>query len=63
VGRTLYVQTSLHRRWQIASNCPYFPLEEGLQKVTWGNFRERIELALAEENQPFLVEFFEKDLV
>jgi 8-oxo-dGTP diphosphatase len=41
----------------------YFPLEEGLNKVTWGNFRERIELALMEEQQPFLVEFFEKNIV
>jgi 8-oxo-dGTP diphosphatase len=41
----------------------YFPVEQGLKKVTWGNFRQRIELALQQDEQPFLIEFFEKDTV
>lgn len=35
----------------------FFPIIEGLEQVTWKNFRERIELCLNEEAQPFYVEF------
>ncbi|QHZ56080.1 NUDIX hydrolase [Brevibacillus sp. NSP2.1] len=35
----------------------FFPIEEALQKVTWSNFRQRIELCLQEEKHPFYVEF------
>ncbi|MBB6636838.1 NUDIX hydrolase [Cohnella thailandensis] len=35
----------------------FFPLEEALSKVTWRNFRERIEYCLKPEMQPFYVEF------
>jgi 8-oxo-dGTP diphosphatase len=36
----------------------FFPIEEALEMVTIKNFRERIELCLDEESQPFLVEFY-----
>ncbi|MFG6115591.1 NUDIX hydrolase [Halobacillus sp. MO56] len=35
----------------------FFPIEEALEKVTWNNFRQRIELCLQEESQPFFVDF------
>ncbi|MGF9908472.1 NUDIX hydrolase [Brevibacillus porteri] len=35
----------------------FFPVEEALEKVTWKNFRQRIELCLREEEHPFYVEF------
>lgn len=35
----------------------FFPIEEALRMVTWKNFRQRIELCLTEELQPFYVEF------
>jgi ADP-ribose pyrophosphatase len=35
----------------------FFPLEEALSRVTWRNFRERIEYCLKPELQPFYVEF------
>ncbi|HWL23096.1 MAG TPA: NUDIX domain-containing protein [Ureibacillus sp.] len=35
----------------------YFPIKEGLEMVTNSNFRERIELCLNEDAQPFLIEF------
>ncbi|PPA71703.1 NUDIX hydrolase [Jeotgalibacillus proteolyticus] len=35
----------------------FFPLEEGLEMVTWKNFRERIELCLDQSKQPFFVDF------
>ncbi len=35
----------------------FFPLEKGLELVTWGNFRQRIELCLSEQTQPFFVAF------
>ncbi|WJH35497.1 NUDIX domain-containing protein [Paenibacillus sp. CC-CFT747] len=38
----------------------YYPVDEGLAKVTWKNLRQRIESCLAEE-APFLVEFDEDD--
>ncbi|MCA0969236.1 NUDIX hydrolase [Halobacillus litoralis] len=35
----------------------FFPLREAMEMVTLGNFKERIELCLSEESQPFLREF------
>lgn len=35
----------------------FFPLEEGLEMVEWGNFRQRIELCLDESTHPFYIEF------
>ncbi len=35
----------------------FFPIEEALQKVTWKNFRQRIEYCLKPEMQPFCIEF------
>lgn len=35
----------------------YFSIEEGLSKVTWGNFRQRIEYCLRPDMQPFYIEF------
>lgn len=35
----------------------FFPIPEALEMITWKNFRQRIELCLNEEAQPFLVEF------
>jgi len=35
----------------------FFPIEEALNKVEWRNFRERIELCLRQESQPFCIEF------
>jgi 8-oxo-dGTP diphosphatase len=35
----------------------FFPVQEALDMVTWNNFRQRIELCLQEERQPFYVEF------
>ncbi|WP_462406124.1 NUDIX hydrolase [Gracilibacillus sp. Marseille-QA3620] len=34
----------------------FFPLEEGLDLVTWNNFRQRIEHCLDKTNQPFFIE-------
>ncbi|WP_455660398.1 NUDIX hydrolase [Pradoshia sp.] len=34
----------------------FFPLEEGLEMVTWSNFRQRIEHCLDENNHPFYIE-------
>jgi len=35
----------------------YFPIDEGLELVTWPTFRERIEYCLRPEMQPFCIEF------
>lgn len=35
----------------------YFPLEEALNKVTWKNFKQRIEYCLRPDSQPFYIEF------
>ena len=35
----------------------FFPIEEALEMVTFGNFRERIEHCLNERVQPFYVDF------
>jgi 8-oxo-dGTP diphosphatase len=35
----------------------YFTIEEALNKVTWKNFRKRIEYCLKPEEQPFYIEF------
>lgn len=35
----------------------FFPIEEALEMVTFGNFRERIEHCLDERVQPFYVDF------
>ncbi len=35
----------------------FFPIEQALDKVTWDNFRQRIEYCLDENIQPFLIEF------
>jgi len=35
----------------------YFPIEEALEMVNWGNMRQRIEYCLNEDSHPFLVEF------
>lgn len=35
----------------------FFPISEALEMITWKNFRQRIELCLDEDAQPFLVEF------
>ena len=35
----------------------FFPLEEGLEMVEWGNFRQRIEYCLDESAHPFYIEF------
>lgn len=35
----------------------YFSIEEGLSKVTWNNFRQRIEYCLSPDSQPFYIEF------
>lgn len=35
----------------------FFPIETALEMVSWGNFKQRIELCLNEELHPFYVEF------
>ncbi|WP_339230259.1 NUDIX hydrolase [Oceanobacillus sp. FSL K6-2867] len=35
----------------------FFPIEHALVKVTWHNFRQRIEYCLDKNTQPFLIEF------
>jgi 8-oxo-dGTP diphosphatase len=35
----------------------FFPMEEALEKVTWKDFRKRIEYCLKTETQPFCIEF------
>ncbi|MDR4889790.1 NUDIX hydrolase [Fredinandcohnia sp. QZ13] len=35
----------------------YFSIEQALEMVTFMNFRQRIELCLDEDSQPFLIEF------
>ncbi len=35
----------------------FFPIDEGLEMVTFGNFRERIEYCLDESEHPFYLEF------
>lgn len=35
----------------------FFPIEEALNKVTWKNFRQRIEACLDESVHPFYIEF------
>jgi 8-oxo-dGTP diphosphatase len=37
----------------------YFSLEEARKMITWGNFMERIDMALNNQSHPFLVEFRE----
>lgn len=38
----------------------FFPIEEALEKVTWKDFRKRIEYCLKTETQPFCVEFHDQ---
>ncbi|MYL48136.1 NUDIX domain-containing protein [Halobacillus litoralis] len=45
------------RTTEEALEVGFFPLEKARDMVTWGNFRERIELCLDESRQPFLVDF------
>ncbi|MDQ0208792.1 NUDIX hydrolase [Alkalicoccobacillus murimartini] len=35
----------------------FFPIDQALDMVTWGNFRARIEHCLANKDEPFLVSF------
>ncbi|MCA0987204.1 NUDIX hydrolase [Guptibacillus algicola] len=35
----------------------FFPIEQALEMVSYKNFRERIELCLDEESQPFYIDF------
>ncbi|MCM2677961.1 NUDIX hydrolase [Alkalicoccobacillus plakortidis] len=35
----------------------YFPLEQALDMVKWKNFRQRIELCLANQEEPFFIPF------
>ncbi|WP_407271380.1 NUDIX hydrolase [Radiobacillus sp. PE A8.2] len=35
----------------------FFPVNKGLEMVTWKNFRQRIEYCLSEKHQPFIIEF------
>jgi 8-oxo-dGTP diphosphatase len=35
----------------------FFPIEQALEKVTWGNFSQRIQYCLDDGLQPFCVEF------
>ncbi|WP_067727405.1 NUDIX hydrolase [Oceanobacillus damuensis] len=35
----------------------FFPVNEALEMVTWGNFKQRIEYALNESLHPFYIEF------
>lgn len=35
----------------------FFPIEQALEMVTWGNFKQRIQHCLNEEHQPFCIEF------
>ncbi|MFC4099147.1 NUDIX hydrolase [Paenibacillus xanthanilyticus] len=35
----------------------YFPIDTALEMVSWGNFKERIELCLKEDCHPIYVEF------
>lgn len=35
----------------------FFTYAEVMEKVTWGNFTERIRLCFSEEEQPFLISF------
>lgn len=37
----------------------FFPIEEALNKVTWKDFRKRIEYCLRPELQPFCIEFYD----
>jgi 8-oxo-dGTP pyrophosphatase MutT (NUDIX family) len=37
----------------------FFPINEALNKVTWKDFRQRIEYCLRPETQPFCVEFYD----
>jgi 8-oxo-dGTP pyrophosphatase MutT (NUDIX family) len=37
----------------------FFPINEALNKVTWKDFRQRIEYCLKPEIQPFCVEFYD----
>lgn len=38
----------------------FFPVEEALEKVTWKDFRKRIEYCLKTETQPFCIEFHDQ---
>ncbi len=38
----------------------FFPIEEALEKVTWKDFRKRIEYCLKTETQPFCIEFHDQ---
>jgi len=38
----------------------FYSLEEAKNMITWGNFNERIDMALNSEIHPFLIEFNEK---
>lgn len=38
----------------------FFPVEEALEKVTWKDFRRRIEYCLKTETQPFCIEFHDQ---
>jgi len=35
----------------------FFSIQEAIEMVTWGNFRQRIEFCLEESHHPFYVEF------
>lgn len=35
----------------------FFPVEQGLEMVSWKNFRLRIEYCLDEDTHPFYIEF------
>ncbi|MDD9271735.1 NUDIX hydrolase [Paenibacillus sp. GCM10023248] len=37
----------------------YFSLEEARKMITWGNFMDRVDMALNNQTHPFLVEFRE----
>lgn len=37
----------------------FFPINEALIKVTWKDFRQRIEYCLKPEIQPFCIEFYD----
>ncbi|GGC74777.1 hypothetical protein GCM10007216_01720 [Thalassobacillus devorans] len=40
-----------------ALEAGFFPVDQALEMVTWGNFRQRIAYCLKEEEQPFYVSF------
>ena len=40
-----------------ALEAGFFPVDQALEMVTWGNFHQRIAYCLKEEEQPFYVSF------